>query len=297
MAQKLKGKSAVVTGSGSPVGVGRAVALALAAEGARVVVNDIGRDRDGSSGADRVVTEIKKAGGTAVANYDSVTTMQGGANIIKTAVDSFGRIDILVNCAGNVRQETLLEVNEEQWDSVINVHLKGHFSCCKAAAQEMSKQKSGRIINFSSRAAFSFGGGGLAYTVAKAGILGLTSSLTGDLKKYGITVNAILPSAVTSLFPESRASFGGGQTQGPDFIAPIIVYLATDEAQNITGQFIYTSGGDICIYSRPMQLPGPHMFIRKTGKWTVGELSEVIPSLVGQKEFTDLPPPAPAGKA
>ena len=193
MAQRLTGKSAVVTGSGSPVGIGRAVALALAAKGAKVVVNDIGRDADGTSGADRVVEEIRKANGTAVANYDSVATMQGGENIIKTAIGNFGRIDILVNCAGNLRTEPITEVTEDQWNSIIDVHLKGHFNCCKAAAMEMVQQKSGRIINFSSRATFSFGPTGVAYCAAKAGILGLTASLSGQLKEYGITVNTILP--------------------------------------------------------------------------------------------------------
>jgi NAD(P)-dependent dehydrogenase (short-subunit alcohol dehydrogenase family) len=295
MAKYLEGKSAVVTGSGSPVGVGREIAMALAAEGAKVVVNDIGRDSEGFN-ADKVVNEINKNGGTAVANYDSVTTMQGGMNIIKTAVNSFGSIDILVNCAGNVRQEPLLEVSEEQWDAVVNVHLRGHFFCCKAAALEMVKQNSGRIINFSSRAVFSFGGGGIAYSVAKAGILGLTSSMTGELKNFNITVNAILPSAVTSLFPTPRTSFGGGLTQGPEYIAPIIVYLATDEAQYITGQFIYSSGGDICVYNRPLQLPGPHMFFRKMGKWTIDELRSVMPYMMDQKGFSHLPSSASMGK-
>ena len=291
MAQKLQGKIAVVTGAGSRVGVGKEVALALAAEGAKVVVNDIGKDPDGSWGADRVVKEIIKSKGTAVANYDSVTTMLGGENIIKTAISNFGRIDILVNAAGNVKNVPFVEMTENDWDSVISVHLKGHFSCVKAAVPEMMKQKSGRIINFSSRAAFMFpsagtpsapgGPGSPAYSTAKAGILGFTAALSSGLIGYGITVNAILPSAVTGLFPPLRPRwFGGGQTEGPEFVAPIIVYLATDEAKDITGQFIYSCAGDICIFDRPMQLPGPHRFIRKMGKWTMDELSEVIPPLV-----------------
>ena len=276
MAQKLVGKSAVITGGGN--GIGRGVALMFATEGAKVVVNDIAKDPDGLSAADRVVKEITAAGGTAVANYDSVITMVGGENIVKTATRKFGRIDILVNCAGNFKPSPTVQVTEEDWDSIINVHLKGHFNCTKAALTEMIKQKSGRIINFSSRAAFG-GAGALAYSTAKAGILGFTTSLSAELKEYGITVNAILPSATTNLFP-GTAPRGGDVPDSlsldPDYIAPIIAYLSTDEAQNITGQFIYASGGDICIYTRPLQ---PRTFIRKIGKWTLDELIGVIPPL------------------
>jgi NAD(P)-dependent dehydrogenase (short-subunit alcohol dehydrogenase family) len=169
MAQYLKGKSAVVTGAGNKVGIGRAVAILMAAEGAKVVVNDIGKDASGKSAADTVVQEITNARGTAVANYDSVATMKGGENIIKTAISSFGKIDILVNCAGNFFPKRIFETTEEEWDQIMAVHLKGHFSTSKAAILEMKKQKSGRIINFSSRGA-TVGGGSPVYSVAKAGI-------------------------------------------------------------------------------------------------------------------------------
>ncbi|HJX12402.1 MAG TPA: SDR family NAD(P)-dependent oxidoreductase [Dehalococcoidales bacterium] len=283
MAQRLKGKSAVVTGSGD--GIGRGVALALAAEGAGVVINDIGRDASGKSAADRVAAEIKKAGGAAVASYDSVATMQGGENIIKTAVSNFGRIDILVNCAGNFKAVTTVEVTEDIWDSIIAVHLKGHFSCSKAAVKEMIKQKSGRIINISSRAA-AFGAASLPYSAAKAGILGMTSMLSAELKQHGITVNVILPSAETKLFAGPAPNIGDNMPiapdRGPEFIAPLIAYLATDKAGNITGRYFYASGGDICIYGHPFKLPGEaHMLVRKTGKWTLDELDAVIPRLLG----------------
>ena len=278
MAQKLKGKSAVVTGGGG--GIGREVALAMAAEGANVVVSDIGRDP-----ADKVVGEIQKAGGRAVASYDNVGTMQGGANIVKTAVSNFGRIDILVNCAGNFKAKGIVDITEEDWDAIINVHLKGHFSCAKAAVPEMIKQKSGRIINISSRAA-AFGKV-IAYGTAKAGILGFTAMLAAEVKEHGITVNAILPSAQTQLFPGSAPSTTDNMpvppNRGPENVAPIIVYLATDEAQNITGRYIYASGGDVCFYGRPFRLPGEaNILIRKIGKWTIDELNEVIPPIVKQ---------------
>jgi NAD(P)-dependent dehydrogenase (short-subunit alcohol dehydrogenase family) len=280
MTQRLKGKSAVVTGSGD--GIGREVALAMALEGAQIVVNDIGRDASGKSSADKVVEEITRAKGLAVANYDSVATMQGGENIIKTAVSNFGRIDILANCAGNFKVKPIVEFNEADWDSIMQVHLKGHFSCSKAAAAEMIKQKSGRIINISSRAAAH--GKAVAYGTAKAGILGFTSTLSQELKDYGITVNAILPSAQTKLFPGGAPATTDNipvpAVRTPDCIAPIIVFLATDEAKGITGRYIYTSGGDICIYGRPLRLNGEaSTFIRKSGKWTIDELMEFIPSM------------------
>lgn len=288
MTQKLKGKSAVVTGGGSG-GIGREITLALAAEGAMVVVNDIGKNSDGKSAADSVVEEIIKAKGTAVANYDSVATMQGGENIIKAAISNFGRIDILVNCAGNFIVASISEITETQWDSIIAVHLKGHFSCAKAAIPEMIKQKTGRIINFSSIASTcGMEGRSPAYSAAKAGIIGLTAALADGLKETGITVNAILPSAVTKLFPSTNRTGKAGDNMpvspwlGPEYVAPIVVYLATDEAKGITGRYIHASGGDFCIYAKPFQLPGEaHMLVRKMGKWTVDELSEAFSQLLG----------------
>jgi NAD(P)-dependent dehydrogenase (short-subunit alcohol dehydrogenase family) len=151
---------------------------------------------------------------------------------------------------------------------------------------EMIKQRSGRIINFSSRGAAGGGSGTVAYCSAKAGILGLTSQLSNELIRHGITVNAILPSADTKLFPYSGRKYKTGYPDPisvePHYIAPMIVFLATDKAQDITGRFIYACGGDICIYARPLRLPAEtNTFIRKMGKWTVDELSEVIPPLIG----------------
>jgi NAD(P)-dependent dehydrogenase (short-subunit alcohol dehydrogenase family) len=283
MAQKLAGKVAVITGSGG--GIGREVVLAMAAEGAKIVVSDIGKDADGGYAADRVVTEVKNAGGNAVANYDNVASMVGGESIIQTAVKNFGRIDILVNCAGNFNAKPTVEMTEQEWDSIIAVHLKGLFACTQAALKEMIKQKSGRIINISSTAAFppEVRGATIAYGTAKAGVLGFTLMLSMEQAANGITVNAVIPNAVTKLFPMQRQVFGGGQRGQPGDVAPLFTYLATDDAKDITGQFIYSCGGDICVFNRPNQFPGPHMFVRKMGKWTVDELTTLVPQLITKK--------------
>ncbi|MBI2957923.1 MAG: SDR family NAD(P)-dependent oxidoreductase [Chloroflexi bacterium] len=292
MANKLEGKVTVITGGGR--GIGRDIALMFASEGAKVVVNDIYREPDGSSAADNVCKEIRQAGGAAVATYQNVATMDGGAGIIKGATDNFGRIDVLINNAGNYVKKPIPEMTEAIWDSIIGVHLKGHFACTMAALPHMMRQKSGRIINFSSRGAFtsrssgSAGAGNLAYSVAKAGILSFTTKLADEMAPYNITVNCILPSATTQLFPgdlNKRSTSDGmprsSQKAGPDFVAPMIAYLASDNAQKITGRYIYASAGDIVLYTHPLKLAQTNVFIRKQGKWTMDELDEVVPPLLG----------------
>lgn len=283
MAKRLEGKVVVVTGGGG--GIGRAVAVLSASEGAKIVVNDFSRGPDGSSAADKTVAEIMGSNSAAASNYDSVTSVAGGEKIIKSAIDAFGRVDVLVNCAGNDQRDPNLELSEEDWDRVIDVHLKGHFACAKAAIPHMIKQQGGRIINISSKGAFF--SGSWAYGAAKAGVMGLTASMARQLAQYGITVNCILPSAVTPLFPHSRKSSGDGMPvvadlrPRPESIAPIIVYLASDEGKGINGRFFYSSGGDICVYAPPFTMSSANTFIRKTGEWTVDELSGILPPLAG----------------
>ncbi|MBI2957867.1 MAG: SDR family NAD(P)-dependent oxidoreductase [Chloroflexi bacterium] len=284
MAGKLAGKVAAVTGGGG--GIGGGISSGLAAEGAKVVVNDLGRNADGASAADIKVQEIKKAGGEAAASYDSVSSMAGGESIISTAISKFGRIDIVVNCAANYAIKSAIEMTEKDWDSILAVHLKGHFAVAKAAMPHMVAQKSGRIINFSSRGAF-VRGGNLAYATSKAGIMGFTSFLSEELKPYNITVNAIMPSAVTQLFQhKGRDARDDGMPvpprMGGDYVAPMVVYLCTDAAQNITGRYIYAAAGDFCLYVHPLRMSSANVFVRKPeGKWTVDELGEMVPGLLG----------------
>ncbi|MFH1486458.1 MAG: SDR family oxidoreductase [Chloroflexota bacterium] len=296
MGVRLGDKVAVITGAGR--GIGRGIALAMAAEGARVVVNDLGCESNGSSTssspADEVVAEIKRLGGGAVANYDSVATMAGGESIINTAVNSFGRIDILVNNAGILRDRMLFNMTEQEWDDVIAVHLKGHFACTRYASALMRQQCYGRIINTSSTSGLYGAVGQSNYGAAKAGIAGLTRVAARDLGRYGITVNAIVPAAdtrLTATIPEqsraTRAAMGRPQQlPNPDDIAPFAVYLATDEASDINGQLFYVSGGEISLLCHPT----PVKSIYKTGRWTLEELSGVVHSTLAK----DLVNPAPA---
>ena len=202
MGKSLVDRVAVVTGGGR--GIGRAVAILMAKEGARVVVNDLGVNEDGSgashSPADDVVREIINSGDTAVANHDSVASLDGGQRIIETAVKHFGRIDILVNNAGIFGMKPLIDISEQEWDNLTQVHLKGHFACTKAAVPYMIEQRYGRIINMSSMAALGpAGAGAVHYATAKAGILGFTRSLSREIGRYGITVNAVMPVARTRM--------------------------------------------------------------------------------------------------
>jgi len=287
MGDRLKGKVAVVTGAGR--GIGRGEALALAAEGAKVVVNDLGGAADGTGAdkapADEVVEEIKKMGGEAVSNYDSVATMEGGERIIKAAIDNFGRLDILVNNAGVLRDRMIFNMTEEEWDTVISVHLKGHFACAKPACVIFRQQRSGRIINTSSISGV--GNMGQAnYSAAKEGIVGLTRTVARDMGRYGVTCNALRPAAATrlTLSPEMAAArekraaaglsaeYDAGQLL-PEAIAPFVVFLCTDEAANINGCTFQIRGGEVHLMTDPVAIKS----IYKAGIWTVDELCKLVP--------------------
>ena len=295
MAKRLAGKVAIVTGAGR--GIGRGEALALASEGARVVVNDLGGSVDGSgagtSPADGVVAEIKRLGGEAVANYDSVATQQGGENIIKTAIDTFGKIDILVNNAGILRDRMLFNMSEEDWDTVVKVHLYGHFHTIRAVSPFFRQQRYGRIINTASVAGLSATTYGQAnYGAAKEGIVGLTRKVARDMGRYGVTCNCIRPNAGTRLTisdemkkarPEAIARF---EQMKPEDIAPLVVWLASDQAANVNGRTFYAETGRIGLYSEPVL----EKQLVKVGGWTIDELFMFMPVAMTRDLMNPDPP-------
>ena len=243
MGIKLDGKVAVVTGAGS--GIGRTYALEFARRGAMVVVNDLGSLRDGSganhSAADAVVEEIKKVGGKAVANYDSVATVKGGENIIKTAMDAFGRVDIVVNNAGILRDKTFVKMTEDEWDIVVSVHLRGAFCVTAPAFKIMREQGWGRIIFTASGAGLYGNFGQTNYASAKMGLVGLMNALKLEGAKYNILVNTIVPVAASRMTEDvlPKEIF---EKLKPEFVTPLVMYLCSDECKD-TGMLINCGGG------------------------------------------------------
>ncbi len=287
MADRLKDKVAIVTGAGR--GIGRGEALALASEGAKLVVNDLGGASDGtaasSSPADEVVAEIKKMGGEAVANYDSVTTWQGGENIVKTAIDAFGRLDILVNNAGILRDKMVFNLTEDEWDTVLKVHLYGHLHTTRPACVVFRQQRSGCMINTSSSAGLGGTFGQANYGAAKEGIVGLTRKVAQDMGRYGVRCNCIRPNAGTRLtmseeMKQAAERSGGGAAfqarwdqMSPDDIAPLVVWLASDAAANVNGRTFFVQTGTVALYSEPVQ----EKTLQKIGGWTIDELFMFMP--------------------
>src|SRR5437660_3562953 len=238
----LDGKAALVTGAGR--GIGRGIALALAQAGAKVVVNDLGTSLSGEGTetlpADQVVDQILTHGGTAVTNRGNVASFDDATAMVEQVVQTFGRIDILVNVAGILRDRMLFNMSEAEWDAVIAVHLKGTFNCTRAASTHMREQQSGRIISMSSVSALG-SPGQPNYASAKAGIIGFTWSTANAMARYGVTANAIMPSGATRMIdstPRGRQLFeqtgkwpsemAVGTYKDPDNVAPLAVYLASD---------------------------------------------------------------------
>ncbi len=308
----LDGKIAVVTGSGR--GIGQGVAIFFAQQGAKVIVNDPGVNVDGSGHddgpADQTVSQIQEAGGEAAANYDSVSTPEGGENMIKQAIDTYGRIDILCNVAGILRDRMIFNMTPEEWRDVIDVHLTGQFHTIKPAAVLMRQQRGGRILNWSSTSGLRGNTGQTNYGAAKAGVAGLTRVVAKDLGRYGVTANAIAPGAqtrMTEAVPDSarqlraRAGISGAASQQQQpaesayaglrdagFVAPMCAYLASDAAWNINGQVFHVSGGNVSVGSHPIAW----RTVQKetdNGLWTLAELDDAVQNVL----MKDIDNPAP----
>ncbi len=284
----LDGRVAIVTGAGR--GIGRSVAILLAREGASVVVNDLGAALDGSGSdagpATGVVAEITESGGKAVLNGADVSDHAAAQDLVHTAIETFGRLDVLVNVAGILRDRMIFNMTEQEWDDVIRVHLRGTFNTSKFAAaywrdlRDESAQH--RIINFTSVSGLHGAPGQPNYAAAKMGIVGLTYSCAHALAKYGVTVNAISPGAATrmtdSVPGDRRRAGGAGQgkraadERSPDNVAPVVAYLASERSGWITGRIVHSAGYEVSLYSNPE----PVVRLIGTEPWQLDELAEQV---------------------
>jgi NAD(P)-dependent dehydrogenase (short-subunit alcohol dehydrogenase family) len=292
------GRVAVVTGAGR--GLGRAHALALAAEGAAVVVNDLGVGLDGTGGAtgpaQQVVDEILASGGQAVTHGGDIATAEGASSLVRTAVETYGRLDALVNNAGFLRDRMLVNLDEDDWDAVMRVHLKGHFLPLKHAAAhwraeaKAGRTPTGRVINTISGAGLSGSVGQGNYSAAKAGIVGLTLVAAAELGRYGVQVNAIAPAARTRMteatFADTMAAPGDGgfDAMAPENVSPLVVWLASAASAGVTGRVFEAEGGRITVMEG--WRPGPTA--DKGARWTAAEAGETALKLLAEAE-----PPLP----
>ncbi len=276
----LDQRVAIVTGAGR--GIGRSVALLLAAEGASVVVNDLGVALDGSGAdvgpAQQVADEITAAGGKAVGNGGDISAHATGEELVKTAVSEFGRLDVVVNVAGILRDRMLFNLTEQEWDDVIRVHMRGTFNTMKFAAAHWRSLRDSdaqnRIINFTSVSGLHGAPGQPNYAAAKMGIVGLTYSAANALGKYGVTVNAISPGAATRMtdsVPDERRRSQTATTdeRSPDNVAPVVAYLASERSGWLTGRVIHSAGYEVSLYNNPT----PMVRLVGTEPWSLDRLA------------------------
>ncbi|MBN1176741.1 MAG: SDR family NAD(P)-dependent oxidoreductase [Dehalococcoidales bacterium] len=286
----LKDRVAVITGAGN--GLGRAHAMAMAAQGASVVVNDIGTSHDGQGTsrepADLVAVDIEKAGGKVVACYDSVATEEGANNIIRTALDSYGHIDILVNNAGIIRNQPVYEVPTIDWDTMVKTHLYGTFFCTRAASAIMKEQGYGRIINTSSHIGLGFQGQP-TYSAVKEGIVGFSRSVARDMAPYGVTCNVIRPIAA---WRGVKVRNERVEVNRPEDVAVLVVYLASEAADHINGCIFEVWRGHVGIFTEP---PPVAQTLWKNDPWTPEELANIMPeTLTKGRSRENLPFTLPA---
>ena len=287
----LEGKVAVITGAGR--GIGRGEALLFAREGASVVVNDVGGEWDGTGQdprpASEVVKEIGAAGGQAVAHYDDISEADGAAGAIRLALDSWGRLDAVVNNAGILRDRMVFNMSVQDWDSVMKVHLRGTFLMTMEACShwrgraKAGEEVTGRIVNTSSTSGLLGNAGQSNYGAAKAGIAGFTQIVSMEMARYGVTVNAIAPGARTRMtektFGDLKVPEGGFDPLDPENIAPMVAYLCTDAAAGITGQVFGVTGGLVELY----QGWTPVAELEKDARWDVEELAERMQDLFAER--------------
>ena len=287
----LKDKVAIITGAGR--GIGKETALFLAKEGAKVLVNDLGANPDGSGEekiADEVAKEIVDLGGKAIANYESVDSFDGGQNIFNSALSEFGAVDILINNAGILRDKTLFNMEESDWDAIMAVHLKGHFNCTKPFVCYIreTNRLNCKIINMSSVSGLIGNFGQTNYGAAKAGIAGFSRSLSMEMAKYKCTVNTISPGAATRLTIDLMKAAGrevdeSDWKQGPQQIAPVITWLCSEEANEVTNQIFHISQGNVGI----MQQPAVIKSYKSDDIWSLEKLNHVMPELMEAKKLHD----------
>jgi NAD(P)-dependent dehydrogenase (short-subunit alcohol dehydrogenase family) len=275
----LDGKVTVITGAGN--GIGRATALLFAREGGSVVVNDLGGSRDGNgtahSAADAVVAEIRQAGGRAEASYDDASQKEGADAIIEKAISAFGRIDVLLNNAGILRDKTLLKLSLADWQAVLDVHLTGSFLCTQAAAQKMKEQGSGSIINTTSVSGMLGNFGQSNYAAAKAGIYGLTRTASIELQRFGVRVNAVAPIAKTRLTSDLPMFEKIEESLSPEHVAPAHLFLASSLSSDVTGVVLSVAGGRMSVF-KVVESAGKYKE-DDAGVWSAQEIADHFESI------------------